>query len=76
MSKHFANYGKELLIHHVGRHGRRITLSDGSQWEFGADPSWIVGQRVIVHEAVMDLPAIRLCNLDIDDEELEARLLR
>jgi hypothetical protein len=24
----------------------------------------------------MDLPAIRLCNLDIDDEELEARLLR
>jgi hypothetical protein len=76
MSKRFTNYGQELLIRHVGRHGRRITLSDGSMWEFGADTSWISGQRVVVLEAVMDMPAVRLCNLDVDSSiELEGRPL-
>lgn len=76
MGKHFANFGQELLVCHVGRQGRRITLSDGSTWEFATDSSWISGQRVVVMEAVMDLPAVRLCNLDVDGGvELEGRLV-
>jgi hypothetical protein len=76
MGKRFTNFGQELLVRHVGRHGRRITLIDGSTWESDTDPSWISGQRVVVMEAVMDLPAVRLCNLDVDGGvELEGRLV-
>ena len=74
MGKRFANFGQELLIRHVGRHGRRITLSDGSEWEFETALAWVSGQRVVVLEPVMDLPAVRLCNLDVDRTvEVEGR---
>src|ERR1044072_8308062 len=81
MSRRFSNYEHELLIRHIGRHGKRITLSDGSVWEIAEDapegaPPWREGQRVVILDGGMEIPAVRICKLDAGSIELEVRLER